>query len=345
MGVAVAWLSNKNIIRLWYCALLSTLSFSIYASPPNVTKIEEQRFCKRHKVLNLNQYLDKEDGSIFAFLAATKNSLQKISARSLLPDFHPKLNTKLADLDKLMQRMKYVLGAPLEVSLFRLWEIANPNEGIEGLLCDEDKTYKVNPHYGYKQQYIAWFGVLGRKELGRLFVTIVKNEGKWNFGFFHFHKWTHMEKDYEAWIKDGNEDILGKLDMAAYIKYSVAQKLLAGNPHFQIEKRLELDRFIKENVSKEEWLSNIRNIFSGQTILTADSVFAGSGVGVMIRFEIKKELSTVQIREHCTNQLEKLKKLTWFSSIDGIKCSYVVLGEPKDKEGQLGSIYLEKSSA
>lgn len=153
-----------------------------------------------------------------------------------------------------------------------------------------------------------------------------------------------MEKDYENYIRDGNEDIVKKLNMSAYVKFSLAQKLLEGNPHFQIEKRLELDRYIKENISNEEWVANIRNLFPGQTILTADSVFASSGLGILLRFEIKKELSTVQIREHCSQQLSKLKSLDWFASMDGIKCSYVVLGEPKDKEGQLGSIYLQKQS-
>lgn len=314
--------------------------FSAYAQ--GFADKKQELICKRHKVLNLDGYRDKDDGSIFAFLADTEQYLQNLSTRSLLPHFHPKLNTKLGDLDKVIQRIKWVLGSPLEVSLFRLWEINNPNEDIEGLLCDEDEAYKVNPHYGYKQHYVAWFSALGKKELGRVFLTIVKDNGKWNFGFFHFHKWTHMEKDYVSWIKSGNEDIVNKLDIPAYIKFSVAQKLLEGNPHFQIKKRLELDQYIKENLRKEEWLTKLRNLFPRQTILTADSVFAASGVGVLLRFEIKKELSTVKIREHCSEQLARLKSFNWFTSIDGLKCSYVILGEPKDKEGQLGSIYLPK---
>ena len=329
---------------MFSCLFLAEASFA--KSPPTKSSEAEKlkRVCKRHKILNLNEYKNKDDGSIFSFLATTEKYLEKLSPRSLLPHFHPKLNTKLEDLDKVTQRMKYVLGKPLEVSLFRLWEISNPNEDIEGLLCDEDEAYKVNPHYGYKQHYVAWFSALGKKELGRVFITIVQENGKWNYGFFHFHKWTHMEQDYASWIKSGNADIVSKLDMSAYIKFSIAQKLLEGNPHFKIKKRIELDRFIKENLSKDEWLEKLRKLFPGQTILTAGSVFASTGVGILLRFEIKKELSTVKIREHCSKQLAKLKSLNWFASIDGLKCSYVILGEPKDKEGHLGSIYLQKQN-
>lgn len=303
-----------------------------------------QRRCKRHKILKLDEYQGKNDGSIFPFLAMTKNNLTDFSSRALLPHFHPKLNTKYEDLDKVIQRIKFVLGEPLEVSLFRLWEIENPNEGIEGIFCDDNKEYEINPHYGYKHHYVAWFAALGKKELGRVFMTIVKQDGSWKYGFFHFHKWTHLEKDYNAWIANGNKDISNKKDMSAYIKFSIAQKLLEGNPHFQIKKREELDQFIEKNLSKKDWLEKVRQIFPGQTILTADSVFSSTGLGMLLRFEIKKELSTVEIREHCTKQLNELKKLDWFFDIEGTKCSYVVKGEPRDKEGQLGSIYLQKQN-
>lgn len=270
--------------------------------------------------------------------------LKAYETKAILKLLHPKLNTKYNDLDKILQKMKFRLGILDNVTIFRLWKLSGITKDSlsQGISCDSETV--VYPHYGYDSHYVLWLQAMGNKELGRLFVTLVNLEGEWKIGYFHFHQWSLGQKDFLGWIIDADKDLEKSQYESAYLKYDCAKKLLNSTPHFMINARRTIEKHLQEKIPNEFWLGRMKKSFPNENVVFASSMFVQGGLGLIVRFLLKKEISTKDIRDHCKKQLSTILAKPWFSSLEGIKCSYVVPGEDIKKEGYLGGLYLSKSS-
>ena len=91
-----------------------------------------------------------------------------------------------------------------------------------------------------------------------------------------------------------------------------------------------------------QWQAKIKKIASQHTVLFVNSIFTPDGVGILLRLHLAKELSGKDLTRTCSSLLAAFKQQQWFANFRGIKCSFVVKGEPTDREGVLGGIYMPR---
>ncbi len=289
---------------------------------------------------------------------AIKEVIKHFNARNvseLQTYFHPRLKVTKTAIRDIFSSIDRVYKIPFEVSVFRLWLVNNPTFTADGVLCDEG-LIRLFPLYGHPLQTHIWLQLMGQKELGRIFLTLVpltaeKNipgavkgvQGvEWKIGAFHIQQWTHREKDYMAWTEEALQAEKKGLKEAAFIKYDLATKLSDGGPYLQMIVRDEILKAQKGVMEKSAWETEIKKQLKDWTILYLASILARDGAGIVIRIEVPKELSSKELHENCRTIGRELDKKPWFEEMGGIKCSIVVKGEDPTKEGVLGSIYMGK---
>ena len=152
---------------------------------------------------------------------------------------HPRLKVKEKKILGIMLSQAAKLGKPLEVSYHSIWSLYDKT-GAPGLKkCAENKV-KLNSLYGYPLQFVAWLQLLGKKDLGRLHLSIVPEDGRWYLASLHATQWTHLKKDFRSWLQEAESDWNNKKYFSAYIKINLASKLIYPNDYFEYDLYQEL---------------------------------------------------------------------------------------------------------
>jgi len=282
------------------------------------------------------------DPELNQFLNDFKTGIEKLDATKLLPLFHPRTVTNLAPVNDLLFSMKLKLGAPFEVSTFRLWAVNTVDGTPTPVVCGglDHTELQFWPQFGYNLEFAIWIQVLGKQELGRIFATIVNKDDKWYIGALHYHQWTHGGKDYEHWFLSGKKDLEKKHDHSAFVKFDIATKLVDGKKQFLLGIHNQLKSYQKQILVRSKWESDIKSILNEWKVLYLNTILGPNGAGIIIRIEIPGEISANDLTRDCHKMGKTLKNQAWFSNLDGFKCSYVMKGENPGKEGKLGGIYL-----
>lgn len=279
------------------------------------------------------------DASLDEALRGIIKAIKTKNDKELQPRFHKRLNVSLAAIAETYGKMDVVYGAPYDVSLFRLWAL-NTVDGAPGSLACAEDGVTLHPHYGYPLQMAAWLQIMGQKELGRIFVSLVPLEGKWQIGAFHVQQWTHAGKDSAAWADDGQKVAhLGHKE-AAFLRYDLAVKLLDGGGFLEFKVASDLVKVRDQVMTPADWDKSVRAAVPGFEIIHTSSLLVVDGVGILLRLKIPAEISVENMKKTCRDMGSLLAKQTWASHVEGVRCSYTMPNEDPKKEGALGSIYM-----
>lgn len=280
--------------------------------------------------------LDKDlDKFLKDLLAAVKSR----DEMSLQPLFHKRTNTSLAAIGESHARMASVVGLPLDVSIYKLWALNTVDGTPKGLNCD-DEGVTAFPLYGYPLQFGLWLQVMGKTEVGRIFLSIVPAEGRWNIGSYHFHQWTHAEKDAGTWVKDAFSardagDLTG-----SYMRFDLAKKLLNAGKFLEIPAALDAEKAREAIMSSDKFIETVRMGMTKEDVPFIATLLVVDGVGLLYRMRVAEEISTVDIKKRCREHATKVKNQTWAKGITGLRCSFLMPREAPEKEGALGGIYI-----
>ena len=90
----------------------------------------------------------------------------------------------------------------------------------------------------------------------------------------------------------------------------------------------------------EQWQEKITKIASKHEVISVSSILTPDGIGILLRLHLAKALSGRDLNRTCRDLLTVFKQQQWFKGLRGIKCSFVIKGEPTEREGALGGIYM-----
>ena len=178
------------------------------------------------------------------------------------PLFHPRLNTSLFAVKEILAKVDTTLGGPLDVSVYRLWALNTVDGSPKGLHCDGDEL-TVHPHYGYALQFGIWLQIMGQKEIGRAFATIVPVGDKWYLGSFYAQQWTHASKDPIAWAQQAQRDLEKGQKEAAFVEFDVASKLLEMGKNIELELISQVNSARDQIMTKPDFLRLMTKTLSG----------------------------------------------------------------------------------
>lgn len=279
------------------------------------------------------------DASLTRFLTELIAALKKKDDKELQPLFHPRLNVSLASLSEILARMENTYGAPLDVSVYRLWALNTVDGTPRGLSCPDDRL-QVYPQYGYPLQFGVWLQVLGPKELGRIYVSIVPAEGRWNIGGFHVQQWTHTAKDAAAWAADAEKAHAKGLTEAAFVKYDLAAKLADGGKLLELAERAELERRRDAVQSRSAWDLAVQDAVKPAKPIYTGTMLVMDGAGILIRQKIDGEISVEDIKKDCRTLAQQLLQKPWSAELIGVRCGYNLPREDPKTDGILGGIFI-----
>lgn len=291
---------------------------------------------------NLKEDAKSIDPKLAEFLNSLNVNIKNNDSESLLTLFHPRLGMKRGTAKELLASQRATLGAPLESSTLMLWALNTVDGTPTPLACGgvENSNITVWPQFGYNLQFGVWLQLMGQKELGRIFLTIVPKDGQWYIAALHYQQWTHSGKTYEHWYQAAQQDLAENFKPAAFLKLDIASKLIDGRDEFRLGVFDQLIEFQNSVMSKTDFDKEIRNALTGWNIVYVSSILAKDGAGLAVRVELPKEISTMAMKDDCGKIGRTLQKQPWFAKIDGIKCSYIIKGEDQSRDGRLGGFYL-----
>lgn len=292
-GVLLAQLSKFFVILLFFSS-----SF-LFSRCKNLSLSElKASYKEAHKISN----------EVLSFFESATSS-------SLLPFFHPRLKIKKEKLQAFYQIEKSRLGSFLKPSLFRVWKISSQEEKAEKIYCEKDGVSLLS-HYGYPHQLAFWINLLGDKEQGVLFFSLVPKEGTYLIGSFQVVKWSHGKKGYEAWVKEALQE---KSKELAYLKLDVARKLSLGSPFFEIDATKEIEALQEKLFTQKEFSHLYKNKLKSFKIESVNSIFNTKGIGLKFSYlplEEKKEM--VDMKEDCLKMKDSLGPVS--RELSGIRC-------------------------
>ena len=321
-------------------SLLFICVVSVSAAPPTPTASPPPvvRTCRPLPNLSMTSFAEVEP-ALNKLIAALLTAINKENHKALHALLHPRLQRNGTDLEAFFTRLRFIYRAPWTINVTRLWEL-RPAQTVDELHCVADTLY-LKPLYGYELQYFLWLSVVGKKELGRIIVPLVEYRGKWVIGALHTRQWTHLGLDFNDWL--GKAMQAQRVPMQAWALFDITQKLLQDSPFMRFPQRLALHKAQQQIMSTAQWRAKIiQTASSKHEVIFVNSIFTPDGVGILLRLHLAKALSGRDLNRTCRDLLAAFKQQQWFKGFRGIKCSFVVKGEPTDREGALGGIYLPR---
>ena len=327
-------------VAKYLCLLLSCIASiaSIATSPvPTTTPTPQARSCRALTSKSLTSFAEVEP-QVNQLIAAIVSAINKENSKALQALLHPRLQRNQVDLGTFFNRLRFIYRAPWTINVTRLWAL-HTAESVAELHCATDTLY-LKPLYGYDLQYFLWLSVVGKQELGRVIIPLVNSRGKWVIGALHTRQWTHLGFDFNDWLTKAMQ--AQAQPMHAWALFDITQKLLQDSPFMRFPQRAALFKAQQQIMPTAQWQTKIKKTASPYTVLFVNSIFTPDGVGILLRLQLTKALSGRDLNHTCRTLLDVFKQQQWFANLRGIKCSFVVKGEPTDREGVLGGIYMPR---
>lgn len=317
--------------------LILLLAFQVYANAPTLSTLGVQRPQRQCLVRNQNAKPQGIAKSLQATIAASIDYISNRKIDALTKQFHPRLQKGGIDLPDFFKRIEMLYRKPYKVSIARLWEL-HPAGEVEPITCQAD-ALQLKPMYGFKQQFFLWLSVIGNSEMGRVLLVYVPNgKSAWHIAALHSQQWTHQGYDFNLWLQQAQKD---KQKMLAYVKYDIAAKLLRDSPFISFPQTKLIRAKQQQLITTANWKGNIKAVLKQRAqVLGIETILAAGGIGILLRFDLVKEISLIDSRNLCNSVLRQLQAKTWFQGFAGIKCSFVLRGEDPSKEGVLGGLYM-----
>ena len=260
-----------------------------------------------------------------------------------MPLFHPQIKVKLAQIKAALISIHRISGSKTDATMFRAYAMNNLPGDSGAVSCDEDGL-RLHPLYGHPLQAGVWIQALGEEEVTRIYVVLIPSKDKWLIGAWHVQQWTHAGKDYINWRQEGEDLANKKQDIAAWVYFDIAVKLLDGGKFivFPVAEDIAAER--SKVLGPKTILDILSAKFSSDKLVYANSLFSRKGASILLRFGIPGEWSANAIKEHCRSKFKQLSQEPWMKSVAGIRCDYVMPKESTQKEGALGGIFIDQAS-
>lgn len=284
------------------------------------------------------------DPALTAALQKLVEGINKSAATDLVPLFHPQLKVRTRQVAAALTSISRISGNAAQASLFRAYALNNPDGVAELTDCAED-SLSLRPLYGHKLQAAAWVQVQGEEEVSRVYANFVPAKDKWLIGAWHVQQWTHAGKDFVGWRELAMAQAAAKQQIAAWILYDLAIKLLDGGKFLSFPVTSELVSEQGKLLAGKTLLESLAPKFTNEKLVYAASLFSRKGAAVLLRFGLESEWSANAIREHCRAKFKQLQSDGAISGLAGVRCDYVLPKESPLKEGALGGIFMDESSS
>ena len=329
-------LARLGLLLLVCAASVSAASPKALPAPTSLpTPAPVERTCRPLPNSSVTSFAEV-DPAVNKLIAAILVAIKKEDNKALHALLHPRLQRHGTNFGAFFTRLRFIYRAPWTVNVTRLWEL-RPAQSVDELHCVADTLY-LKPMYGHALQYFLWLSVVGKQELGRIVVPLVEYRGKWLIGALHTRQWTHLGLDFNDWL--GKAMQAQSTPMLAWALFDITQKLLQDSPFMRFPQRIALHKAQQQIMPTAQWQQKILKIASQHEVIFVNSILTPDGIGILLRLHIAKALSGRDIDRTCRDLLANFKQQQWFKGLRGIKCSFVIKGEPTDREGALGGIYV-----
>ncbi|MBI2602906.1 MAG: hypothetical protein HYW48_07615 [Deltaproteobacteria bacterium] len=264
-------------------------------------------------------------------------------AKSIADRFHPRLKISQASVQDILTKLSYSLKGPLEVSIYRLWSLESPEERSLLVPC-ADGEISIYTHYGYSQHYALILQILGQKELGRIFTTIVPQRSTWALGSFHYQTWTHNGKSWKELWEEGQEHFKRKDALMAYLKVDWAKKFLLPNPYFSYEAFEQVQMFQNSMLPQTLWEKQVKTLLPQWKVRYLGTLLAEEDLGLVLRLEAHAELNSYEMRVECGKVWTALRSRPELRQLGGLRCGFLLNREDGTADGSMGSLYIKEGS-
>lgn len=281
--------------------------------------------------------------SFASVVEAISTGLKKGDVASLAPLFHPRLKMTSAVLANRLAELRARYGDPVDISpLKAMW--LNTGDGDPAPIpCDFDGV-TLNPLYGYNQQASLWFQASGQADIARVMMGIVPvptiRGGGWKIGYLHIQQWTHAGKDPLAWIESARATRDKKHGYGAWTQFDLAEKLLRSSGFATYAAHSGATSERDAIMSAKQWIAETGKHSNGLVLEDAVSLLAPRGAGAWMKLRLAKELSTVEIQDHCKAVAKNLTQAGLSPGLSGIRCSYYLPGESLAKDSATGGLFV-----
>ena len=167
--------------------------------------------------------------------------------------------------------------------------------------------------YGYDVQFVVRLDVVGKKELGEVYFTLVPKGKTLLIGAFNIIKKTHIEKDYSKWFDSGILTYQSGNMLMSYLELDIAKKMLSvGRPIFSYNNLEKVISTQNQVMSASDWEKEVTRLIPKYKIAKLASVFTDKGVGLLIRIRVDKEGSPQELRNKCRYVIAQIRKTIVF---------------------------------
>ena len=282
-----------------------------------------------------------------AVVEKISNGMRKGDAADLVSLFHPRLKMTSPVLANTLAELRARYGDPVDIAPLKVMWLDTVDGDPAPIPCDFDGAI-LNPLYGYAQQASLWLQATGQADIARVMVGIVpvpaSRGGGWKIGYFHVQQWTHAGKDPLAWIESARAARDKKQLFGAWTQFDIAEKLLrsSGFASYAVQSGAATER--DAIMSRKDWLAKAGghsgSLSGGPAFEDAVSLLAPGGAGVWMKLRLAKELSTVEIQDHCKSVAKSLTQAKLSDGLSGVRCSYYLPRESLAKDSATGGLFV-----
>ncbi len=269
-------------------------------------------------------------------LARFKSGIQNKRPEEWVPLFHARLKFTEAKFKLVFHQIYDKLKGPLEVSTYRVFALRDPQQGSPLIACDSDDVH-IHPLVGHGLQFAVWIQLLGKEELGRIFIQIVMDQDqKWKIGSFYYTQWTHDAKNSQDWAQESIQDEKNA-KLISYLKLDLASKLVKATPYFRFDEEQAL--LVLLNKKKITWEYELRKLLNGHNAQHLSSTLTSKGVGLSMKAVIPQGV-TVSPKDECKKLWTILQNEKRLNGLKGLRCAWYYPDEKIDETGRLEAVTL-----
>ncbi len=266
-------------------------------------------------------------------------SINSRSDKTFKNYFNPRLKVNSGKAMGALDAIRRIAGEGMAVSNYRIMALNSPDGSTDAIECP-DTGVMLHPLYGYPLTIGVWLQATGDKEVARVFFELVPSSKDWTIGAWHVQQWTHASKDFAMWYELASVEAQAKRTISAYIASDIAVKLLDGGGFLVFPVKKDAESFRDQQLNSADFMKAVSETFAADKVVYASSLFAQEGAGLLVRFEVKEELSAKAINAHCQDRLKTLSQKDWSKVLVGMRCAYNFPREKASADGVLGGIYM-----
>jgi hypothetical protein len=278
------------------------------------------------------------DEAIRNIISGIKNQ----DSQTLLNAYHPRLHISKDFVAELFSKINLVAKAPVDTSVFRIWQVTSSSADGKKVPCDD---YGFYPIFGYPEQIPVVIQVMGQNELSHLIAILVKTDGQWKIGASQYLQRTHEGKNAEMWLREGIEDQNSNSPISAFSKIEIAKRLIQDQRYLEDPLLAKISSIQSQIIPEEKWQEQIKDALkpTGAQIQRLNTILAKDGIGILVVIGVAKEESLSTLRNLCKNIGKALDHQVFFKKFSAVKCSFVLPSEKAGEEGKLGGLFMKRS--